>query len=276
MSILITGSTGFIGSHLVSSLRKKNYKISEYVGDIRNISKFVQKFDTVVHLASATGNIQMQRNRKDGFDINVIGTAEVLEYCNKMNASLIFASTCGVYGETTADSLLREDMELNPLGDYAMSKFLAEELCRRSQLTSQSKNCVVLRLFNVYGRGQRKGFLIPDILESVESGGKLKLRNPNAVRDFVYVNDCVNAIILSLNLKGFHILNISSAKAVSNIELVRVMESILNRPILVEVSSSNEHIGYSIGDNGLAANILNWHPTFDLYQGLSEILKYEK
>lgn len=272
MRIIVTGANGFIGRHLISSLKNDKAEVFAFNGDVLGFSETKEKYDIVVHLASVTGNENMSADRKKGFEVNVIGTYEIIKYCKKNKSSLILASTCGVYGETNYSYPISEESILNPTGDYSLSKFLSEELCRRNQSLNNLENCIILRLFNIYGKGQKKGFIIPDIIEAIDSNNVLKLRNPESVRDLVYVEDCVKAIKLSMELNGFHTFNISSGLPIRNREIVEMAEKILNISILVDLPLVQSKPSYSVGSYEKAKSILNWSPKIDFFHGLSEII----
>ena len=134
-----------------------------------------------------------------------------------------------------------------------------------------------MRLFNVYGHGQKKPFLIPDIIHSIATEEKLIIRTPNAVRDFIHISDVVDAFIncLQSDLAGLQLFNIGSGQGTRISEIVDIIGSYCDKPLHVEQtteSESNPEYGI-IADTQLAKTILNWANTTDIRTGLSSLIK---
>jgi len=271
LSVLMTGSKGFIGSHLAPRLLSLGWRVVEWEGDVRAVGGFTQPVDVVLHLAAVSRHDAFAAEPHEAFDVNVTGTLAVLNYCKKMGARPVLASTSGVYGEPEGNGQLSEDAPIGTRSPYAISKWLAENLCRRYAEDMEVAS-VVLRLFNVYGPGQHPSFLVPYVVDCLAGSKPITLRMPNAVRDFVYVEDVVDAMtkVIGLHAEGFKVFNIGSAFRVSVMDIVRQAEEIFGKA--VAISATDPHGGEPsavVADNTRARRELGWSPKWDLKAGLA-------
>ncbi len=274
--ILVTGSRGFIGQHILKKLREIGYDPIEWDKDIRHIQKFNTPVDAVIHLAGIT-QFDTQENITNGYEVNVQGTLSVLKYCKETEASFIFASTSAVYGYNESLRLGKETDAITPVSHYGISKSLAEMACKRFVEDSRLP-CLILRLFNVYGHGQQKPFLIPDIIHSITHSEKIIIRTPNAVRDFIHVSDVVEAFIncLQSNLEGLQLFNIGTGIGTPISKIVDIAGSYSDKSLSVQKTPESERpIEYGlIADTHHSRAILNWAGTTDIRTGLKSLIKY--
>jgi nucleoside-diphosphate-sugar epimerase len=167
MNILLTGSDGFIGSHLFYALKEEH---NVYGFDLKNghnilQTEFPKDIDLVIHLAGLSGVRDSLNRPTDYWTTNVIGTQRLFE--NYKDVRIIYASS----------STAHEPWK-NP---YAMSKYSMEQL--------NHNNAVGMRFTTVYGPGARVDMLIPKILRN-----DVQYLNVNHIRDFIHVNDIVSAV----------------------------------------------------------------------------------
>lgn len=273
-NILLTGGSGFLGSLFKKKAENGNHKIHVYNDDIRGIHNFSQQFDTVVHLASITGNQKFENDLADSFSINVAGTQSVIEYCKKFKAKCIFASTSAVYA--SSDSPILESSKIDPLRPYALSKYLGEQLCEIAYLSSNVP-VTILRFFNLYGIGQNVDYIIPYIFSELGGGRTLQLKMPNAVRDFLFIDDAVSALESAVNIDktGLGIYNIGSGIPASILEISQMIGEIVDNDMnFKSISSSDMEMDAAVADISLAANELNWEPKVFLDEGLKLIWNY--
>ena len=177
MNILLTGSDGFIGSHLFNYLKQEHIPIGL---DIKNGQDLLscdlpKDIDLVIHLAGLSGVRDSLTRPTDYWKTNVIGGQRLFDFYK--DTRIIYASS------STAHEPWR-----NP---YAMSKYSLEQL--------NHSNSLGLRFTTVYGPGARQNMLIPLILRN-----KVHYLNVNHIRDFIHVNDIISAIdtVMSNNLTG--------------------------------------------------------------------------
>jgi len=269
-NILITGYMGFIGSHLISFLEKKGYNIIKLEQDIRNDIKFDGKVDVVVHLAALIKNIYPEKELNE---VNVKGTLNVLEFCKKNKVKLVYSSSVAVYGDKNA--LIKESDNCNPVTIYGKTKLEAERLCKKYSDLYGIK-CVILRFANIYGTGQKTGFLISDILEGLKYNKNINLNNPNIRRDFVYIDDALDSILKAINFEkeDFSIFNISYGKSISIGEIVDTIAKVSGRKLDVTYRSSNKDTLLDLYyDISRTKKILKWKPNFSFEQGIKDILR---
>ena len=259
-SIVITGGTGFLGSHLTRRLlfsdqkKKKRIviidnsdKISKgripspygtfvdgrclavYKEDIRHkdaisdILRSEKPIDVLIHLA-ARGNIQGSNVKpQEILDININGTRNVLDACSINNViRFVFASSAAVYGE--AKKLpLSEDHPLLPLSNYGLGKAKAEALVSSYMLTGKIRSTISIRIFNVYGKEDHNG-VISKFSKRLGSGlAPVIYGDGKQVRDFISVNDVTNAILLASNSKEGGEFNIGTGRPVNIDDLAKRM-----------------------------------------------------
>ena len=275
VSVLVTGARGFIGQHLVADFRRNGISVREWDSDIQEISILRESFHVVVHLAGITDQEMFQSDPAESYLVNVVGTLAVLEYCRHTGASCVLSSTCGVYKNADKVSPLSESSAIAPSGPYATSKLLAEQVAA-FYAYKYSLSVTVLRLFNVYGSGQRKNFLIPEVLGWLLGGKKLEFRTPQSVRDFIYINDVIAAFRLASErcTTGFRIYNIGSGVGITVKEVAVMAEKIFEATgIKLQHEGALNQIqevepDVCIADISRAVSELKWEPRYTFEEGL--------
>lgn len=212
--ILITGSKGYIGSHLkLENFIPYNLKDGNSINDIENLRKIFKenKITTVIHLAALKSNADSFKYEKEYYSTNVEGTKNIIQVMKEFNCNkIIFASSATVYGITTKPSSVTD--ELAPISPYGKSKMYAEQEILKSGL-----DYVILRIFNPIGGEDSTKWNIYAALKSkfVEIYG-----DGSEVRDYIDINDVARAIEKSLDLKNV-ILNIGTGVGTTTLELVK-------------------------------------------------------
>ena len=215
-TVIVTGSRGFIGTHTKMALLDRGYNVrpidkkphprmlsGNLLGDITDVGKMDKYFknaqaDYVIHLAA---NSSLQRSVTDAFyDAwnNVIGTIVILAMCQRYKVKkIVFSSTTAVYSEH-AQMPLCENSPTAPVIPYGVSKLACENYIRASGVPY-----TILRYGNVYGPGQMplgESILIARALSHLYQGTPFKINGDGSkTRDFVYVDDVVEANILAMN-----------------------------------------------------------------------------
>jgi GDP-4-dehydro-6-deoxy-D-mannose reductase len=275
--ILITGSTGFIGKALVDFLKSHAYEILEFPrekGDITQKEnwKTIGKVDFVIHLAARNFVPDSWKESSNFLETNVIGTSRMLEYAKEHDSKVIFVSAY-LYGKPEILPI-NESHPFVPNNPYALSKCLSEEVCRFHSQYSEM-DITVLRLFNVYGPGQRTSFLIPTIINQCLKNEKIEVLDLKPKRDYVYIEDVLNAILLSIKkVNKYQLFNIGSGSSFSVSEIIEQIQRICNTNLPVfssQIERKNEIMDV-IADISLAKKELGWIPKFDLAKGLEETI----
>lgn len=277
MKVLVTGSKGFIGRHLISELKNLNIAFIEVDDSIdlckaNSLSK-IEPVDVVFHLAAKTFIPESFENPASFFENNFLSTLNVLEYCKTHNARIITPSTY-VYGQPEYLPV-DENHPINPSSPYTTSKLISESLIK-SYSRDFGVDGIILRLFNVYGANTNDHFLIPKIIKQAIEHQAVNLFDPRPRRDFVYVTDVVDAFIksASIPLEGIEIINIGSGKSNSINDIISVVENNLQLPFSVTYSgeSRKNDVMETVADINKAKNLLGWAPQVELNEGINKII----
>jgi len=301
MRILIIGGAGFIGSHLVNLLNN-NYEhelvvvdnlssgsrdnissaIKFYEMDIRDndLEKiFIENtFDVVINLAAQTMVPYSLEHPDEDADINIQGLINVLNCCRKYSVQrIIFSSSAAVYGNNT-NVPLKENEKSMPNSFYGITKMTAEHYLRvYNEL--YGIDAIVLRFANVYGERQGnggEGGVISIFAKRIADGLPISLfGDGNQTRDFVYAGDIAEAISAALDVKGYHIINISNAVEVSINELIQNFAQVAQREIKVDYQEARlGDIYRSCLDNSNMRQKLDVLPQTTLQEGLLKTYAY--
>jgi len=266
--VIITGSSGFLGRRLYDRL-KDSYEVFgfdiERGQDIRREEDFRDlNADYVIHLAALMRNVREETI----LDVNVNGTLNVLNFCRSIGTKLVFASSASVYGN--AKPPVSEDSPLKPDSFYSLTKLFGERLCEFYNRKFSIPTTIV-RIFNMYGPKQQEGLLIPDIIAKLEEE-KIVLGNPYPRRDYVYVDDVVDAIARSMELDGFNCINVGTGRSYSVKEVAEMLLEISGKRKKIEFSDYLKVDSDSRADISRAKRLLGWEPKISLEEGLRRIL----
>lgn len=267
---VVTGSRGFIGAHLVNRLGEDGWDVSPWKGDVRGIGDHSEPADVVFHLAAAARRDRFTVAETEAIDVNVLGTLAVLNFCYKTGAKCVLASTSAVYAPRAEDVPISEGSLIGPSDAYGQSKWLAERVCA-AQANDFGVQSIVLRIFNAYGPGQHPGFLVPAIVESLSGGATVPIRMPNAVRDFVYVADVVDALVRASAYGDldFTVLNIGTGEGTRVRDLLTMAEDVWQSKAEIEPGERNMgEVEHAVADIGEARRVLGWSPLYGLKTGL--------
>jgi UDP-glucose 4-epimerase len=279
--ILITGSLGFIGHHLLNALRGANFQIFECNrsnGDLTlEISwENIEKCDYVIHLAGKSSIPDSWEDIHGFINNNINITVNVLNYCKQNNSKLIILSTY-LYGNPFKLPIdeLSETYTNNP---YALSKRFSEELCKFYSDNFGVK-ITILRPFNVYGIGQSNKFLIPSLITQILNGSSIFIKDLEPKRDYVYIDDLIDSIIKSLSLDNqFEIINIGSGSSYSVKEIIDIIQYKCNKNL--QINTSNERrqneVMNTVADINKAYKLLNWAPKISIHEGIELIINSNK
>jgi len=256
-SALITGVTGFVGSHLAKELIRRGYKVSGVIRpcssrDLRPLSDIRESItlltadivnytsianalrstnpDVVFHLAALTPVRYSFEHPFQYEQFNYLATMNIchglLELPDFKKRFLLAASTAEVYGPE-AKTPTTEDSPLNPSSPYAVSKAAADMYLRMASLV-YDLNCVVMRPTNTYGRKHETGFIIEYLITSMLKGERPYVGAPDSVRDYIYVDDHVRAYVETMEKSrvGLHVYNTASGVGVSNHKLAEKIATI--------------------------------------------------
>ena len=268
-SFYITGSSGFIGSNLIKKMKEKNLyynQISRKKNNIENYSNLLEptKNSTLIHLAELN-----DVNKAEGLGESFIKTniKNLLSLLKKKWENIIYISSALIY----------DFDKVNSKSDDSLGIVKADSIYKRSKIECEriilDKGGTVLRMTNIYGPGMPRNNVISDILKQLDSN-EIKLINLHANRDFLWVDDAVEAIILSSRKKYNDIFNVASSKSISIYNLakniIRISGNSNKRILGSESTSKNHEIVININKT---RQILNWTPKTNLDAGIKCLLK---
>lgn len=271
--VLVTGAEGFVGRAVVSRLRAEGLDPVALPGPLADIFDFGRQVDAVIHLAAVSRPASFAGDPQ-AWETNVAGTLAVANFCLRHGAGLVFASTSGVYARPQTPEPLPETAPLAPASDYAASKLAAEQVLARHS-RDLGLACLALRIFNPYGPGQDPSFAVPGVVGSIQAGRAVRLAQPDAVRDFVAVDDVARAFLQGLSVLdpgAFQAVNVGSGHGVSIRELAAMARRVLGREVPVEIDPAGAgQGGCVVADISLAERLMGWRPRTGLLDGLEHM-----
>ena len=297
MKIIITGGSGFIGSHLAAQLKKehnvtifdvkKNVSDIDFIeGDVTNLDSVknsITDCDLVIHLAASLGVVNVERDPVQTLNINLGGTKNVLEACRINNIKkIIFSSSSEIYGEPTKIPI-KENDPITPITTYGISKLASEEYIK-SYSKSYGMQYTIFRLFNVYGAMQDTQWVLPAFVDEAISNKPINVHSDGSqVRAFCYVSDIANALESALKTANGEIINIGNdTDPISIKELAEKIISLTNSQseikfVPFEESNRNRtEIMKRIPDINKAKKILNYSPKITLDEGIEKVAKHRQ
>jgi nucleoside-diphosphate-sugar epimerase len=275
---LITGAGGFIGQALCTHLRSEGKSVLALTsadGDVSSADtwKALEPARVVYHLAGRSYVPDSWTRSADFLAANVVGTERALAYCREHGARLVFASAY-VYGIPERLPIGEGD-KVAPNNPYALSKRLAEQLCEFAA-QYHGVTSTALRIFNVFGPGQRAEFLIPKILEQVAEAREIRLFDLAPRRDYVFLDDVVNAFAKAADVNpGFHSFNVGSGVSLSVSEIVEKIQAVAGTrlPVVSDSLERRQEIPDVVADITSAQLGMGWRPQWSFERGIEQILK---
>ncbi len=306
MKIFITGSEGFIGSHLAEKLvskghdvtclvlynsfnswgwldhidkkKKKNFEV--ITGDIRDeyqIRKIIKKkFDVVINLAALIGIPYSYRASKSYFDTNLYGLMNLLNSVRDFGVQkLIHTSTSEVYG-TPSSIPIKESHPLVGQSPYSASKIAADQLAI-SYEKSFGLPITILRPFNTYGPRQSARAIIPTIISQILKKNIINLGLLHPTRDFTYIEDTVDGFIKSIPGKKNigEIINIGSGFEVSVKQLVQKISKLIGKKEKIKskkdrLRPETSEVYRLCAHTSKAKKIIGWKPKYSSPKGFEK------
>lgn len=308
MRILVTGGAGFIGSHLCDKYAKEGHTVlcldNFMSGDLRNIrhlldyrnfklvkgdirdfgllEKVMLDIDVVFHLAAQIHVDRSYIEPKLTYDVNVMGTQNILEVARIHDAKrIIYASTSEVYG-SALQVPIDENHPLNAPHPYGASKIAADRMCY-AYMHTYGMNISTLRFFNIFGPRQRDfgyGGVISIFTRRVLSGTPpIIYGDGTQTRDYTYIEDAIRAYDLVLNytkpITGP--INFGTGKEVTILDLASKIIDLCGKKGDIKPVHVVPRIGEVerlIADATKTKTLLGWEPKFSLEEGLNRFIQW--
>ena len=286
MSILVTGSSSYIGKNLINYFENNNI---DYIGidllkpytkkcikiniNDQNInSKIKKKIKTIVHLAAISTDQMSTNDPALSYKVNIFGSMNLLEFAKiKKIKNFIFASSEWVYGSFKNNEIksIISKIDIEKLNsNYAKTKAIMERI-----ITSSEKlNYSILRFGIIYGKKTSNFSAVESIVEQIKNKDVITIQSKKTSRSFIHIDDIISAIICSLKLRGKYILDIQGPYPVNLEKLIKYTSNFINKRIkIIEKNKKNSSI--KLIDSSLSNKILNFKPKISIEKGVSEILK---
>jgi len=307
-TVLVTGAAGFIGSRLTETFVQQGAQVRAFVrytsrgelgllnflpsailseielvfGDLRDaeaIEQAAKRADLIYHLGALISIPYSYLHPVEVVQTNILGTLNVLQACRKFDCRLIHTSSSEVYG-TALKVPIDETHPLQGQSPYSASKIGADKLVE-SYYRSFGVRAVTIRPFNTYGPGQSARAVIPTIITQALTKQTVYLGNLDALRDFTYVDDTVDAFIKAGQTDGIdgETFNLGSGSEISIRDLAAHIFDLIGTTPEVEVDDERIRPALSevqrlLADNSKARQVLAWSPQVDLREGLSRTIQW--
>lgn len=290
--IMVTGCSGFIGTHLTRRLLESGFQVTGYDlnassltdrnfrlvrGDILDIEKLRESMKdckSVFHLAAQTKVPESTKNPLADFKTNSEGTFNVLSVAKEHDAKVIYSSTSTVYG--AAEMPTKESQQLRPISFYGASKASGDIYCFAFNSTF-GLDTIVLRIFNAYGPGNEKGVMY-DLFKKLE-------RDPTHLdiigtglqeKDYIYIDDTVEAFMIAYE-KGVsgEAYNVGSGISTTVNEIAEIIFDTLDTYPKATYTGESwiGDIESSLPDISKLKK-LGWNPEFSIKDGIEKLYEW--
>ncbi|MGD2253557.1 MAG: NAD-dependent epimerase/dehydratase family protein [Anaerolineales bacterium] len=295
--VLVTGASGYIGSHLVRSLAADGYAVRGFsrrsspdgflgaewhTGDVRQIGdvyRAVQGCKVALHLVASPLR-RRGADLKHDFQVNAVGTLNVLSAALALGVGrTIYASTAQLYGRSGRLPMAESDQPL-PHTSYASSKLCGELLCM-AIARSHGMDVAALRLFNVYGP-QLDGSPRPTVeavfVRRALQGLPLLITAPaKEARDFIHMDDVVRALRMAMD-KGAagQVINIGTGISTSLSDLAEMVIELSGSKAPVRIEGTKQEPMRMQADVRKARKVLGFKSQVGLRDGLSQLIEFQR
>ncbi len=297
--VLVTGSEGFVGTHLKNLLQENLYRViptcypllvpksGNYLALEITSAEMVDGIfkthqpDVIFHLAAMSSVSRSFKEPSLTYQTNIIGTANILEAARnlKKKPRVVFISTCEVYG---GGENITETAPVNLMNPYAVSKYSAELICRN--YVSAGLDVVILRPFTHTGTGHARNFVLPTIaaqVAEIELGKRppiVEIGNTEIRREFMNVRDVMNAYLRAMSkTDAGETYNISSGVGYSISDALKRFRNISRKKFEVRVDQGRVRkidIPVLIGNGELFTQKTRWRPKIKFEKTLEDLLNY--
>ncbi len=268
MSILVAGSAGFIGSHLMERLPHAetfDIKTGQNGLDFDLVKRCVKNKELVFHLANMPAHRLSVENPYEIAKNNFMITLNFAEACRQSDTKMVFASSFSVYGKQAPP--FREDMPMQPDTPYGVTKQACEEMLKMYNET-YGMDIIIVRPSNVWGS---RDYLheplqvLPTWINNARDGKPLIVFGGNTTRDFTHINDFIAGILLASQRNGWDIFNLAAGKEIKLLDIAKaVSDNVTVKPL-----PKYEAERWS-GDNTKARTVLGWEPETEFWSAFRQ------
>ena len=303
--ILVTGCTGFTGSHLCDLLVDKEEvygtvrgrcRQTDFIDHIKHKLTLLEcdltdynsvqatiedcQPDIIFHLGAVTYVPTSWRAPQETMNTNVMGTLNLLEAVrkSKFNPVIHISGSSEEYGMVHSDEVpIKETNQLKPLSPYGVSK-VAQDLLGYQYFKSYGMKIIRTRCFNIIGPRSGEKIVTANFAKQLSKGNTVRVGNLDAIRDFVDVRDVVSAYRVAVEkCKYGEVYNIATGRGWEIREILDMMIGITGREIKIEHDETRmrpSDVPILIGDSTKFRDKTGWFPTYDIVLSLDDIIKY--
>jgi UDP-glucose 4-epimerase len=283
MKYCVTGSAGFIGSHMMKRLMPDAFGIDKVGGKYADLSeKFDPKIvqcETIFHFAASPDVRASMHNPQEAIKNNIVATANLLEACRKSSVKkIVFASTSAVYGN--ADTIpTPENSEIRPVSVYGATKAACESLIR-SYHETYGMDAIIVRYANVFGPGSLHGVMHDFTKKLLTDPNSLEILGDGLQsKSYIYIDDAIDATLIASRSGGWEIYNIGSNECTTVRQIANLISSQLG---------ATPHMNFLGGECGWTGDIprcqldtskikgLGWKQMTGLEEGLRKYVDWVK
>lgn len=296
MIILLTGATGFLGSylrdalttggHIVAATASRNNPDTGIVGmDLTNpeeVKKTVEEIkpQAIIHTGAIVNLSRSLDIASKCIDINLKGSLHLLEACKNIRLkTFIFISTEEVYGAGPIPFV--ESQLPDPPSMYSVTKLAVERLSA-SYAAETGFRVRSIRMATMYGPGNRESRFIPSLIRQAISGAPMLLNSGTKKRDYIYIDDAVDAVCKSLSSERGNraeTINIGGGTSYSLLDLARLVKESAGSSSEIQTHAFPDRVNEAdewLMDITNAENLLEWTPKTSLQEGISKTVKFWK
>lgn len=301
MKILVTGCSGFIGSHLTEALLKQGhevigidnynheYKLKERCAFVQSLLDKYDNFtrypnipymfgdvDFVYHLAAIPGVSPSFNYFGKYVDNNIKFTRDLFEHFRNKKVKIVQASSSSVYGGGKSS---REIDRLQPKSPYAMTKVACENLANIYSF-SYGMDISSVRFFTVYGERQRPDLFIYKAIDACLNNKELIIYGDGThSRDFTYIDDIVKGLIILLEKRDRYArteFNIARGETISLNEVIDIIEHHIENKINIKYEKEKEGDVFTTGGHIERIQNLGYNPSYNIIQGICNQIKWQR
>ena len=307
-TVLVTGAAGFIGSHVCEALLRRGERVRgldnfdpfydpalkrRNVEEVRRAGEFpvaeadvrdaeavraaLAGCDAVLHLAAKAGVRPSLRDPVAYADVNVRGTAVVLEEALRAGVkTFVAASSSSVYGARSRVPFAESDPCDRPVSPYAATKRAMELLCLARQAHT-GIDLACLRFFTAYGPRQRPEMAIHSFARAIEDGKPIVVHGDgSSARDYTYIDDIVEGVVRAMDRsRGFRIYNLGESRTTTLADLVAMIERALGKKASVDRRPDQPgDVPLTCADVSLARAELGYEPKVPIEEGLERFVAW--
>jgi nucleoside-diphosphate-sugar epimerase len=297
-TILVTGSNGFLGLNLSQKLadigcdfvgidnvisqrkdwdilkdRKKMIFRKIDITNAEHIENLFKDYDfnLVFHLAAIANPRTCKENFELAFDVNVVGTKNLLR-CSRDCDQVVFMSSASVYGEPLWLPI-EENHPANGNDTYSFTKIMGENICL-NLVKNYGQKISIARNFNTFGIGQSSDYIIPTLIQQALRDKKIKIWNSDPVRDMMYVDNTIDALLTIANHGRSDIYNIGSGRGIQIGQLANILRDSVDKSIeIVDLHKPISGSSVLVANNAKLKN-LGWQEKVDFKEGLYKTVKW--